>query len=362
MSLADRLRAVAADAGLDEVGICSTEPFTRERDALHHRAEAGLHGGMRFTYADPDRATDVRATFPWALRLVVAARAYVPGAGSPGDPAPGTGRVARFAEADHYRGLRRGLEALAAALVDAGHRAGTLCDDNRLVDRAAAVRAGVGWWGRSTMVLAPRHGPWLLLGSVATDADLPVDAPMGRGCGTCDDCLPACPTGALSDGVLDARLCLAHHLQAPGPIPVGLRVAVGDRVYGCDDCLEACPPGSRALAADPAVGGRVDLVALLGSSDRALLERHRHWYVPRRRPAYLRRNALVALGNAGGPAAVGVAAGYVGHPDPLLRGHAAWALGRLGGPAAAAALRSAASGEADPEVRAEIGAALGSLG
>jgi epoxyqueuosine reductase len=361
VSLADRLREAAAEAGLDGFGICAADPFERERAAIHSRVADGLHAGMRFTYADPDTATDVRASFPWAERLVVAARAYVPGAGSPGPGSPGTGRIARFAERDHYRELRAGLDALAALLRGAGYRAEPLCDDNRLADRAAAVRAGVGWVGRSTMVLAPRHGPWLLLGSVATDADLPEDAPMRRDCGTCEACLPACPTGALSDGVLDARLCLAHHLQSPGPIPLDLREAVADRVYGCDDCLTACPPGARALREDPRVRGRVDLVELLGASDRTLLERHGHWYVPRRRPAYLRRNALVALGNTGGEAAVGVAAGYLGHPDPLLRRHAAWALGRLGGSGAAAALRLAAGSEGDSGVAAEIGAALGTL-
>ena len=132
----------------------------------------------------------------------------------------------------------------------AGHRAAVLCDDSRLVDRAAAVRAGVGWWGKSTMVLAPGHGPWLLLGSVVTDASLPPDTPMARDCGTCAACLPACPTGALvAPGVLDARRCLAALAQSPGAIPREFRRAMGDRLYGCDDCLEACPPGQRARLA-----------------------------------------------------------------------------------------------------------------
>jgi len=342
--------------------VCSARPFLAERSAIEERSAAGLHGGLRFTYGDPVTATDVRASFPWAERLVVAAFAYVPGAGNPGLGSPGAGRVARFAEDDHYRGLRSGLTALAEVLTAAGHRTAMLSDDNRLVDRAAAVRAGVGWWGRSTMVLAPGHGPWILLGSIATDAILPMDRPMRRDCGTCEACIPACPTGALSDGVLDARLCLAHRLQAAGVIPIELREAVGDRVYGCDDCLEACPPGRRALDGDPAQRGRIDLIRLLAASDRALLEAHGHWYIPRRHPRYLRRNALVALGNTGGPSAEAVAAGYLGHPDWMLRVHAAWALGRLGGVAARAALEAARRAERHSEVAAEIEAAIGSLG
>lgn len=363
-ALASRLRSAAEGAGLAGFGVCAADPFDLTRTHLEERAEAGLHAGMRFTYGDPATATDVRRTHPWAERLVVAASAYVPEAGSPGPAAPGAGRIARFAERDHYRPLRAALGTIAAVLEGAGFRAAVLCDDNRLVDRAAAVRAGVGWWGRNTMVLAPGAGPWLLLGSVATDAPLPPDEPMRRDCGTCDACGPACPTGALGDGVLDARRCLAHLLQAPGVIPAEHRAAAGDRVYGCDDCLEACPPGGRALEAAAAAGGRgrVDLLEFLGASDRDLLGRHGHWYVPRRDPRHLRRNALVALGNTGGRDAVGVAAGYLGHRDWLLRAHAAWALGRLGGPLAGAALAAARAGERRAEVRAEIDEALGTLG
>jgi len=361
VSLAQHLRSTAAETGLAGMGICAADPFEIERRAIDDRVEAGLHGGLRFTYGDPGMATDVRTSFPWAERLVVAAWAYVPGAGSPGPSQPGSGRVARFAEQDHYRGLRRGLEGIVTVLREAGHRAEPLADDNRLVDRGAAVRAGVGWWGRSTMVLAPGHGPWLLLGSVVTDADLDVDEPMRRDCGTCNVCLPACPTGALHDGVLDVRLCLAHLLQAPGVIPIDLREAVGDRVYGCDECLEVCPPGRRVLGLDGGVRGREDLIAMLQMCDRDLLAVHAHWYIPRRNARHLRRNALIALGNTGGARAVGVAAGYLGHPDWLLRAHAAWALGRLGGPAAGAALQVASIRERHPDVCAEIASAAGSL-
>ena len=341
-------------------GVCRADPFPETRADLEARAAAGLAAGMRFTYGDPATATDVRATYPWAERLVVGAWGYAADAGSPGEARTGMGRVARFATEDHYRGLRVALEGVADTLRAAGRRAEVLVDDNRLVDRAAAVRAGVGWWGKNTMVLAPRHGPWLLLGSGATDAELPLSEPMQRDCGTCTACLPACPTGALvAPGVLDARRCLAHWAQAPGVIPAEFRLAMGDRVYGCDDCLDACPPGGRLLADHAGRRrGRVDLEALLASDDRSLLARYRHFYVPRRQPRYLRRNALVALGNAGGPGAALIAAGYVGHPDWMLRLHAAWALGRLGGPAARAALRHGAGRERHADVVAELAAAL----
>jgi epoxyqueuosine reductase len=355
MELTERLQLAAENAGATGYGVCDVAPFTQVAEDIEQRVAAGMHAGMRFTFGEPATATDIRASFPWAHRLVVVAWSYLPGAGDPGPPQPRTGRVARFAVEDHYRGLRRVLAELAATLHAAGHRAEPIADDNRLVDRGAAVRAGIGWWGKNTMVLAPGAGPWLLLGSVVTDADLPASAPMVRDCGTCDACLPACPTGALvAPGILDARRCLAYWLQGPGLIPYELRRAMGDRVYGCDDCLEACPPGGRLLAGSTARRGRVDLFELLRADDATLLERFGHWYIPRRQARYLRRNALVALGNSGGLDAAAVAAGFLSHPDWLLRAHAAWAVGELGGKMAAGVLAAAAAAETHPEVSDEI--------
>jgi epoxyqueuosine reductase len=358
--LLDRLRRAALESGLVGFGVCRADAFPEVRDDLIGRVRDGRAGRLKFTFADPGTSTDVRRTFPWAERLVVGAMAYLPEAGDPGPARPHSGRIARFAVEDFYPPLRAALEKLAGMAREAGHRAEVLVDDNRLVDRAAAVRAGVGWWGKNSMVLAPRYGPYLLLGSVVTDAPLETSEPMRRTCGTCSACLPACPTGALvAPGILDASRCLAHWAQVPGIIPPEFREAMGDRVYGCDDCLDACPPGRRVLEqARASRRGRVDLVELLRSSDRSLLSRYGHFYIPRRRARYLRRNALVALGNAGGPEALAVLAGYLGHPDRLLRMHAAWALGRLGGSTSRAALREGLGREKDTEVRHEIETAL----
>ncbi len=363
-ALASRLERVARRTGADGFGVCDAAPFADVRAEMSRRMDEGSHAGLHFTYGDPATATDVRRSFPWAQRMVVLASTYVTASGSPGPAAEGTGRIARFATVDHYRGLRTALDAVVASLESAGHRAVALSDDNRLVDRAAAVRAGVGWWGRSTLVLAPGHGPWLLLGSVVTDAPLAPTPPMKRDCGSCDACIPACPTGAIvAPGVLDARRCLARWAQAPGVIPVDMRAPMGDRVYGCDECLSACPPGHRALASSDAETGRIDLFALLGAADRTLLHRYRHFYLPGRNPVVLRRNAIVALANTADPAApdprlLPVLGGYLGHPHWSLRLHAAWALGTVGGPAAHSLLVAAADQEEDVRVKDEIDAAL----
>jgi epoxyqueuosine reductase len=355
----DRLREIAADAGCAGFGICEATPFGDTAVEMHRRRRHGSHAGLRFTYTDPDVATDVTASFPWARRLVVLAWSYLPDAGSPGPSGAGTGRIARFATADHYDGLRRAADAVQAALHADGWRTEILVDDNRLVDRAAAVRAGVGWWGKNAMVLAPGHGPWLLLGSVVTDAELPVSAPMTRDCGSCSACLPACPTGALvAPGVLDARRCLARWAQAPGIIPRRYRTAMEDRLYGCDDCIEACPPGGRAMADATRRRGRVDLVALLGASDAEILGTYGHFYLPGRRASILRRNALVAIGNVGARDALGVLAGYLGHPDPMLRIHAAWSLGTLTPHGHGEVLRASRERESHEDVLEEIAVAL----
>ena len=359
MTLTSQLHEIARDKGAARTGVCDVEPFVAERAELRERVANGMYGGLTFTFSNPERATDIRGSFPWAHRLFVAGWAYLPGAGSPGPPEPGTARVARFATRDHYVPLRLVLADVAAALEGAGYRAVVLVDDNRLVDRGAAVRSGVGWWGKNTMVLAPGVGPWMLLGSVVTDAPLDVDAPMVRDCGSCDACLPACPTGALvAPGVLDARRCLAAMLQQAGKIPLEYRVAVGDRLYGCDDCLDACPPGGRLAASSVRRVGRHDIVSLLAMDDSTLLNEFEHFYVPKRRAAILRRNALVVLGNVGTPDDIPLLAGFLSHPLELLRCHAAWAIGRIGGPHAVDVLAAADRIEPAADVQAELRDAL----
>lgn len=326
---------VAGELGIDRIGVCSVEPFEDVRFDIEERKASGLADRLGFTFTDPERSTDIRRTYPWAERLIVGAHAYLPAAGSPGPGSIGTGRIARFSTGDHYEPLRTSLGMLARRLRTEGHDAEVLVDDNRLVDRAAAVRAGIGWWGKNTMVLTNRFGPWILLGSVVTSAPLEPTAPDERSCGTCTACLPACPTGALVEpGVLDARRCIAALLQQRGPLPAEFREAIEDRIYGCDDCLDACPPGLRLLESSTEVRGRAELVELLSLPDEQLDARFNRFYVPGRKMRFLRRNLLVALGNSGNESAIDTLSTYACGSDPLLSEHAIWALGQIGGPKA----------------------------
>jgi epoxyqueuosine reductase len=356
--LAADLRSVGLQSGLEAIGFAPAEPFITTRGDLVRRRAEGLHGGMQFTYRNPGRSTDPRRALPGARTLVVGARRYLRQPPS-SCPAAVPARVARYSWVDHYGPLRAALGAVAARLEAAGFRARVVADDNALVDREAARRAGIGWFGKNTNLLLPGRGSWFVLGSVITDAALPASAPARGGCGACARCLPACPTGALvAPGVLDARRCLAWLLQAPGVFPSAHRVAVGDRMYGCDDCQEVCPPNqadSRRRPPPTAEDGSeaaADALWVLGATDAELLERYGRWYIPGRQPCYLRRNALLVLGNTADPARSDVRAAIgaaLAHPDPLVRGHAVWAAARLGYDD----LVSGARDDPDPLVRAE---------
>lgn len=366
-----RVIEAGRSAGLDHVGACDAEPFDDTRRVLEDRRSEGLDAGMQFTYRNPSRSTDPSATFPGVRSLVVGALGYA--APMPEAPRTPHGRVARYATKDHYSRLRAALGEIADLLGDAGHRARVVADENALVDRAAATRAGLGWYGKSANVLVPGHGSWFVLGSVMTDADLgPRPQPLADGCGSCRRCMDGCPTGAIiAPGVVDARRCLAWHVQQDGDLPHEFRVALSDRVYGCDDCQEVCPPSvreerrgpgstraptagelrsghlstgdlttgptARPAGSDP--GEWVDLIWILTAADAELLERVGRWYVPRRDPRYLRRNALVALANSiverstASPDDEGVATlleSYLDCRDEMLATHAAWAAHRIG--------------------------------
>jgi epoxyqueuosine reductase len=340
------LRRAGLEAGLDAVGVTTAEVLEPARSVLARRRQVGLAGAMQFTYRNPDRSTAPDRILAGAQSMVVGLLAY-PGHGP--DPGPGEGRVAHYAAADYYADLRRGLEAMAEVLLAAGHSTRIVADSNALVDRNAAWRAGLGWYGKNTNLLHPTLGSWHVLGAVVTDAALGGgDHGLDDGCGTCSVCIDQCPTGALvAPSVLDARRCIAWLVQAAEPIPIELRAAIGDRIYGCDICQEVCPPnrvtirrqgdpdrggGAGAVRADDTMGG-VDLWWLLDASDEDLLDRYGRWYLANRDPDVLRRSALVVLGNTadGGDPAVGLLLDrYLRCGRPLLVTHALWAARQLG--------------------------------
>ena len=392
------LLALGKQSGLDAVGVASAEPFANAQAALEERRARGLASSMQFTYRNPKRSCDPSVTLPGARSLIVGALRYE------GDGEAASERmlvrIASYAQRDYYGDLRSALEAVAKRLRDDGHEARVVVDDNALMDREAARRAGLGWYGKNTCLLIPKKGSRFVLGSVITTAALAPSPPVERTCGTCSLCQQACPTGALDTaGQLDARRCLAWLLQAEGIFPREHRAALGNRFYGCDDCQDVCPINSleerlgenrratahlfldsdRELArkrhAVPrlpeateetscgTVQEKLDcapVLDVLKLTDEELMNRYGRFYIPRRQPRYLRRNALLVLANvspleacshfeaddreggadggSNGFEEVNAVSGQVnaalkeavGHEDPMLRAHGVWAAQRLG--------------------------------
>ncbi len=351
----ETIREVAIAAGADTVGFTTADPFPEALDTIKRRKRRGMAGPLHFTYEEPETSTDIRQSLPWARSLIVVAASYIDHAPPPADSGPVIGL---FATHDHYQRVRDAAAAVIATIEQAGGRADMLVDDDRFVDRAAAVRAGVGWTGRSTMVLTPGHGPWQLFGSVATDLELVETPPMRRTCGTCVACIPACPTGAITEDGLDARLCISTWLQTSGSIPHWVRPLIERRIYGCDDCLTSCPPGSPAMTASSARAEQHSFAELLGRSDEDLVDRFSWFYIPHREARFLRRNLLVAAGNSREQEAVPAILDHFNHGSSLVRGHAYWALARSLGMDAWVPLREAYDNETVGHGRVELELAM----
>jgi len=328
------LDRLAHELGIDVIGAAPAEPYRATEEAIRERRARGLFADMRFTMAQPDVSCHPELLIPDARTVVSAALSYY----APGpEPEAGEGRLPRYTWTDRYAELREKLAELGRRL-GGEHR--VLVDANQHVDREGAARAGIGFYGKNTLLITRRHGSWVVLGTLVTTAEVESSAPLALDCGSCRLCIDACPTGALDEpGVLDSTRCLSYWTQAPAPIPEEYREPLGAQVYGCDICQDVCPwnRGAEKRGAGAARVGEaepvVSLADWLEASDEELAERYDRLYVPRNDPRYLRRNALVAAGNSGDPSLAPVVERYAESDDELLAGHAAWARDRLAGAA-----------------------------
>ena len=364
------VKEYAKSLGFDIVGITSAEPFLRDERAAIQRIRQGLMDGLPwYTEERVRRATHPHALLPDARTVISLAISYYTGESRASRDGP-TGKIARYAWGDDYHTL---MKARLAEFVDGLSRrvgrtvkARIFVDDGPMNDRAAAERAGVGWFGKNTNILTPSHGSWVLLGQVITDLSLEPDRPLAKNCGTCVLCIDACPTGAIvAPYVVDNTRCISFlTIELRGSIPRDMRPLVGDWVFGCDICQEVCPVNRDApLGLEPAFQRRHDfdaptLLPLLELTDDSFRERFRNSPIKRAKRAGLQRNVCVALGNIGDPRAVPALAKALIGPEAIVRLHAAWALGRIGGAQAEEALQAALAREEDPEVREEIALSL----
>jgi epoxyqueuosine reductase len=324
---ADQLGRLGAEVGLDVVGAAPVGPYEDTERHIRERRERGLFADMRFTMARPEVSCHPETLLDGARTVVSAALCYW---ADGGEPPPGHGRLPRYTWWDAYAALRDRLDELGRRL---GGDYRVLVDENQHVDREAAARSGVGFYGKNTMLITRRFGSWVVLGTLVTTAELEPTPPLDAGCGSCTLCIDACPTDALDEpGVLDATRCLSYWTQSSASAPEEVREALGDRVYGCDICQDVCPWNrgveKRRAAEAPPDGAEphVSLVEWLTADADELRERYDRLFVPRNDPRYLRRNALVAVGNGAGDAEL--ARPYADADDLLLREHAEWALRR----------------------------------
>jgi epoxyqueuosine reductase len=327
---AAELSRLAAELGLDAVGVTLAKPYDETERHIRERRARGLFAGMGFTTSRPEVSCHPERLVPGARSVVSAARCYYAPEPPPG---PDEGQLARYTWHDEYAELRSALDALGRRL---GGNYRVLVDSNDHVDREAAVRAGVAFYGKNTMAITPEHGSWVVLGTLVTDVEVEPTRPLEFDCGSCRLCIDACPTGALDEpGVLDATRCLSYWTQAPEPIPEPYRGDLDASVYGCDVCQDVCPwnrsverrRGGRSPAADATP--TVSLRDWLERDGVELVSELERLYVPRKDPRWLRRNALVAAGNVGGRELVPVVEGYAASGDEILRETAAWALARI---------------------------------
>jgi len=373
--LSEELRTEARRIGFSRVGVA---PATRppHHGVFREWLTAGLGGVMTpwLERHEPLRA-DPTALLPGARSIIMLATDHATGSSGVGGTGQGRGRLARYAWGDDYHDLLRDRGTRLGAWLEArvpGARARAVVDSAPLAERDFAWLAGLGWFGKNTMLIDPRAGSYFLLTAIVTDIALPIDVAVDVDhCGTCTACLDACPTGALpAPRVLDANRCIsALTIEHHGAIEEPLRVPVGDWIFGCDVCQEVCPwnrhaPGSPDVAFQPRGGEEtLDLVEVLALDEAAFRHRFRGSPVLRAKRRGLVRSAAIALGNSPRSAAFAVLARILDDAEAVVRGAAAWALGQWGaagveaGPASAA-LRDRLAVENDADVRREIERAL----
>jgi epoxyqueuosine reductase len=326
------LKKRAGELGLDLCGITSADPARHAAFYQQWTAE-GKAGEMQWLVREPERRTDPRVVLPGARSILVVGLNYW-------QPQPrARGRIARYALGeDYHHVLLEKLETLAAEIVASGALAKIYVDTGPVLEKPLAERAGIGWQGKSTMLISTKLGPWLLLGEIITTLELEPDAPQRDHCGSCSRCLEACPTGAITAPYqLDARRCIAYlTIELKGSIPEDMRPLIGDRVYGCDECLDVCPWNRFAqttrearFLAKPEEDGRDQLHALLEITGPEFKRRFARNPILRVKRRGLLRNVCVVLGNIGTVDDLPALHRAKQHEEPLVREHAAWAIGQI---------------------------------
>jgi epoxyqueuosine reductase len=395
------IKEYAYSLGFDIARITSADEFPDDERIIKERISQGLMDGLPwFTAERAEVSCKPNSLLPGAQSIIALAMFYL--TQQPDETVSGVpkGRISRYAWGDDYHEIIKSrLQQFATWLRAYGQdevenvETRLFVDTGRMVDRAVAQRAGLGWYGKNTTILTKGWGSWVFLAEIVTNLPLtdgttnPYDTPLKANCGNCEICLHACPTSALpAPYVLDNMRCISYlTIELRGSIPLELRPLMGNLIFGCDICQQVCPVNKvveRRLGlrkADGAlasmsqsfdfqphqefrprngIGSTPELIPLLSLTEEQFRERFRLSPIRRTKRRGLLRNVCVALGNSGDPQAVPALIKALHDDEPLIRGHAAWALGRIRGEESKRALQEALASEEDEETLNEIRCAL----
>jgi epoxyqueuosine reductase len=347
-SLQERVISLARELGFD---LCR---FATASDPQHSREfrgwlESGASGEMSYLERNAEKRCHPEQVLPGTKSVIVLALNYFQGsnsaASSPRDEsvrmantAAATGRIARYAWGEDYHPLiEKKLKAIDRLLSAHGGIQKCYVDMGPVLERDHAAAAGIGWHGKSTMLLNRELGTWFFLAEIFTTLEFSPDAPQANRCGNCVRCIEACPTGAItSPHRLDARRCISYlTIELKGSIPLELRPLIGDRIYGCDDCLEACPWNRfAAIARDTAFQMKPEIAAMrlrdyLALDEEKFRTLFRNSPIRRTKRRGLLRNVCVALGNVGSTDDLPALQAAAADREPLIAEHAVWAIAQI---------------------------------
>ncbi len=330
------VKAAARRAGFHACGVARAEPL--DPGPLDRMLSIGGEADMVWLGTTRAERLDPGRLLPDARSVVVVALSYHAGGSAPA----AEGEVARYARGrDYHAVMKRRLKSLVAELAGRDPAARTLASSDvaPVMEKAWAERAGVGWVGKNGCLITEAHGSWVVLGTVLLDRDLEPDAPHPERCGSCEACLPACPTRAIpAPGLVDARRCISFWtIERRGEIPGDMAGRLGRWTFGCDECQTACPwNAALAPSADPELLPRPGQEALGVDEMLALGEeeyRRRFWGTALARARYdgLLRNAILVAGRSGEPRRLEAVSLHLESPFPGVRAAARWAVARLAG-------------------------------
>ena len=347
MPLKEDIRSQAKALGFDLCRFASAAA-PKTGPALTGWLEAGKHGEMAYLQRNADKRLDPNLVLPAAATCISVALSYHIAQDHSSSPLLRTttsatfkGVVARYARfRDYHQVFSEKLETLTQWLDEWSkpeRRSLWYTDTGPILEREFAERAGVGFVGKHTNVVSRQLGNWFLLGEILTTVAVEPDEPEKNRCGSCERCITACPTQAITAPFhLDARRCISYlTIELKGSIPIELRKAIGDRVFGCDDCLAACPwnrfarEASVMKAVHRADLNLLDLLELLAMDDTQFKARFKDTPLIRSKRRGLLRNVCVALGNVGDAQALPALSKAASDPEPLIAEHAVWAIAEI---------------------------------